>query len=756
MVIRSVGLAAAVASWQPATAAMIVVRLLDQLGRLAAAHKNAYRASQRRRNEEEVRVSLTPSAASGVSFSQEANGKLPPVIGKPARAFVLECLKALLSAWPMLTKNRDATAGKEVEALAESKIVGAAGPSTGAAAAAAAAVAAVAARAAAAAQEALVPDRTKTGSGVNDPSAAAVHKPNTSESKLSPPSPPDAPRPHWSSSGWHPLTLSELAETALAEGIAKAPQTSLLQRMEEIDRLYLDLSLGPGLLAATFEIESRACSSLSAAELASLAQQMDLIGCSEVAWEFGLRALTTGRLSAQGFDDIIVRVFAGRGRTSVSMRFASVMAVVKSIAMKSKKATRPPAVREMSRSSSFSNPFSRHENGKSDGRKVINEANDRSDVKHTSSAASNQILKAPMPLRSAISAKSSLLQTDKKSNDKGLLSGSKSSKKVELVGRSLSSPSSSFISPSQIRVQTRNGVSTSSSIADFVDAMIRAPHHLRILEDFPWAFLLTLSFVRVNAGIRGGGESRSGPTGGSGDTWTNRENDVRALSALANWLAELSQEEKAETYLRFAKVEAIVDPERGVGWPVWVRIGRVVERRGKRFLTLLACLRRKAILCTYDKFDEDGSCDDVASLEAFDWAVEGILLDLPGERLNGRRLLEKIKPPEDEIADVLLTLAERMASHLYSRRFANMEESCAVIAQMLVVAEEKGPALDPSQLQRAVEVGRRVWGWAMPKMDQLRTLCESEAEAEEVMQNAVMAMWRSEGKKGANASFSWR
>lgn len=86
--------------------------------------------------------------------------------------------------------------------------------------------------------------------------------------------------------------------------------------------------------------------------------------------------------------------------------------------------------------------------------------------------------------------------------------------------------------------------------------------------------------------------------------------------------------------------------------------------------------------------EEDGTSTDLSLLAAFDWALDGLLRELP-EESPGPHLIQVISPHEEEIADVILSVAERMGGRTFSR-WAHADETTFFVSTLLQFADEKG------------------------------------------------------------------
>ena len=90
------------------------------------------------------------------------------------------------------------------------------------------------------------------------------------------------------------------------------------------------------------------------------------------------------------------------------------------------------------------------------------------------------------------------------------------------------------------------------------------------------------------------------------------------------------------------------------------------------------------------KVEEDGSCSDKAALEALDWALEGLVGELPGGQVASV-LLEQVGPHPDDASELLITLAERIALQQYQG--LGEDDRPILVAQLLQLAEIKGRIL---------------------------------------------------------------
>ena len=87
------------------------------------------------------------------------------------------------------------------------------------------------------------------------------------------------------------------------------------------------------------------------------------------------------------------------------------------------------------------------------------------------------------------------------------------------------------------------------------------------------------------------------------------------------------------------------------------------------------------------KVEEDGSCSDRAALEALDWALEGLVGELPQGQVASV-LLERVGPHPDDASELLITLAERIALRQY--KSLGEDDRPILVAQLLQLAETKG------------------------------------------------------------------
>ncbi|CAI7873980.1 unnamed protein product, partial [Closterium sp. NIES-54] len=211
---------------------------------------------------------------------------------------------------------------------------------------------------------------------------------------------------------------------------------------------------------------------------------------------------------------------------------------------------------------------------------------------------------------------------------------------------------------------------------------------------------------------------------------------------LTKWLGEGEVQEMEERAV--SKIEGMDDPGVQVGWPMWVRVGCLVERQYD-LPRLLRAMQSLSIWFNYDELEEDGKCSSATVSSVFDWGLAGLLQDLPPRDDAAQSLLDVLDPEDDEWIDVSLAVAARMA--LPTGNWWPVQGGGGVagfVAKLLSLIEECGEPT-PQQQSRAVQVALRLWSWAMPKREQLQEQCEVRRSG--VRWGAVWCVW---GRWGAD------
>ncbi|GJP70036.1 hypothetical protein CLOP_g1030 [Closterium sp. NIES-67] len=201
----------------------------------------------------------------------------------------------------------------------------------------------------------------------------------------------------------------------------------------------------------------------------------------------------------------------------------------------------------------------------------------------------------------------------------------------------------------------------------------------------------------------------------------------------------------------------------GTGSLAWKAIGRMLERRNPNHPVLPAVWVR-AVLNTHLAVNEEGTGTDVDSLELFDWSLESLLVTLPMGPEAAASLLQIIDSAvhldssvaPDSISavepsapllsnatrvDVLLAIAARVACTIYWR-WARRRDAPRFVAQLLTLAHGT-VGMSPEQLQRALKIGERLWGWTMPSPASLQQRCETPEEAREIRESCIISAWYS-------------
>lgn len=170
---------------------------------------------------------------------------------------------------------------------------------------------------------------------------------------------------------------------------------------------------------------------------------------------------------------------------------------------------------------------------------------------------------------------------------------------------------------------TLRTIDAPSYVAEFADAMLRSAEQGEKVWKWGekggnraqgsgfrhWVFEVTLSFLKLHSpspvkGELGGLALSPGLNPRDGD----RERELLARATLSRWMevkgGEQTLNEMDSRTIQLERAAEIVaeldDPEMVLGWPVWVRIGQIVEGWGSSAAVLLTQLRRLAILWTYD------------------------------------------------------------------------------------------------------------------------------------------------------------
>eukprot|EP00897_Mesotaenium_endlicherianum_P010971 jgi/Mesen1/9902/ME000070S09185 len=216
-------------------------------------------------------------------------------------------------------------------------------------------------------------------------------------------------------------------------------------------------------------------------------------------------------------------------------------------------------------------------------------------------------------------------------------------------------------------------------------------------------------------------------------------------------------------------IEGMADPGAEAGWLAWKAIGCHLERSEPGHLALRA-MRRKAVLATFASISEEGTCVDPGALEAFDWGLEGMLMELPkkepqlepepqGEQGGQQEqqeqegdedveensvplLMSALGPlPPGGKLQLLLAVAARMACAIFWR-WPKRKQAPRFVAQALVYAHSSG-MMTSGQRRWALDIGVRMWGWTMPDQQKFAARCETAEEAKEVYEEALIACWYS-------------
>lgn len=357
--------------------------------------------------------------------------------------------------------------------------------------------------------------------------------------------------------GWEPLRLSELAEIALAEGLSAARHADLMERCEELDRLYYSLGLGPGLLASVLVAEMRGLPHLGPSDILCLAQSCAKLDLTEAAYQGGLRAVATGRLDDAGFDIVIRFVFSRRGAEGPTSRFSRLAATVKgaqfsaTVLLQQQQQEQARAARASLANASASGAGKGSKFGRGPRRPYITKGRDRDRDKEKDKAASSkgaggadsgpkqpqQGSDAPgswdvygfaqqlvqdeggtggtsgggmikRALTSTISASSRLFSTKgatahtpppppapqlQKGQAPGQGQAQAQAQQGSLVGAG-GSPGGGSPGAQALAVQGVAAMAT-SYVARFVDAMLRSAE---MRKDHPWAYEVLLNFLRIN------------------------------------------------------------------------------------------------------------------------------------------------------------------------------------------------------------------------------------------------------------------
>ncbi|CAI5467233.1 unnamed protein product [Closterium sp. Yama58-4] len=179
-----------------------------------------------------------------------------------------------------------------------------------------------------------------------------------------------------------------------------------------------------------------------------------------------------------------------------------------------------------------------------------------------------------------------------------------------------------------------------------------------------------------------------------------------------------------------------------------------------------------AVLNTHLAVNEEGTGTDVDALELFDWSLESLLVTLPGGPEAAASLLKVIDSAAqwDSAArfeksaarwensavagscgvarlsdatrvDVLLAIAARVACTIYWR-WPRRRDAPRFVAQVLTLAHGT-VGMTPDQLQRALKIGERLWGWTMPSPASLQQRCETPEEAREIRESCIISAWYS-------------
>ncbi|CAI5476405.1 unnamed protein product [Closterium sp. Yama58-4] len=288
-------------------------------------------------------------------------------------------------------------------------------------------------------------------------------------------------------------------------------------------------------------------------------------------------------------------------------------------------------------------------------------------------------------------------------------------------------------------------------IGQFADAMLRSK---QLKHRFPWAYEVTLNFLRMN--LRGG--PGGGLSGGAGSfnlsgasaglaALEALERELAAHVVLNRWLGiglpgsgvrTVAQAEERAVEV----VEQIADPAQQVGWGVWLRVGRLLENEQPQLPMLLETMQVKSVMHTYELIDVNGEAADYLALESFDWGLQGLLACLdPSD--GAAELIDLIYPLDEERVLLCLTIAARMAAthSVGSGRRWPTRDLPKFVAQLLSLAETW--RMEGQQMSRAVSVVTLLWGWALPKREQLMDQCGSADEAREVMERTASSIWRS-------------
>eukprot|EP00271_Cylindrocystis_brebissonii_P002011 TRINITY_DN1235_c0_g6_i1.p1 TRINITY_DN1235_c0_g6~~TRINITY_DN1235_c0_g6_i1.p1 ORF type:complete len:1136 (-),score=143.83 TRINITY_DN1235_c0_g6_i1:1075-4482(-) len=283
-------------------------------------------------------------------------------------------------------------------------------------------------------------------------------------------------------------------------------------------------------------------------------------------------------------------------------------------------------------------------------------------------------------------------------------------------------------------------------------AMYRAPGHaaryayakrfsaalIRPLQEdrqHPWAFQIAQTYLRISGQL--------GPMGADEASVHDSNILLCALILTLHLVGCMPEEAKAGGLARW--IQNTREPGQTVGWLAWKAIGRMLEMEDAKDESL-PLMWSKAVLGTYEAVSEEGTGVDNEALEIFDWGCESILMALEAPMAPDgvlALLASGLSPPlpQEKRCRLLLSISARMSCNIYWR-WTYRKETARFVARILKhIRDKENPSA--AELQFAIVIATRLWGWTLPSRKSVYTHCESAQEAKELMDNALMATWDS-------------